>query len=83
MDLKTIWVSQLQVFYSWLADLGASVDAIEAPPIDPRDAFMLESSAGASTAMVNGANVSWLRKTEYISRESTAARPNATQNHDL
>ncbi|KAG8950175.1 hypothetical protein FRC03_012955 [Tulasnella sp. 419] len=42
----------------------------DAPPTDPRDLFMLEGFVGTSAGGSNsGINVSWLRKTEYISRD--------------
>lgn len=48
------------------------------PPIDPRDLFMLDGVAGASSAangsQTNGVNVSWLRKTEYLSRDTAMTK---------
>ena len=63
--------------------IGLNPDPKILPKLDPRDAFLLadpSSSAGAypvnggshpnsSSAATPIANVTWLRKTEYISRE--------------
>ncbi|KAG8870610.1 hypothetical protein FRB97_009583 [Tulasnella sp. 331] len=57
-----------------LSDLNPSTG----PPIDPRDLFMLEGVAGASSAangsQPTGVNVSWLRKTEYLSRDTAMTK---------
>ncbi|KAG6812735.1 hypothetical protein H0H92_000952 [Tricholoma furcatifolium] len=50
------------------------------PPLDPKDTFLLGDSGASAGPFTNGASsstatplahVSWLRKTEYISRESS------------
>ena len=48
------------------------------PPLDPRDRFLLEDPSSSTKAHTSGGpstplpqHVAWLRKTEYISREST------------
>jgi len=57
-------------------------DPLNLPQLDPRDAFLLADPSSSTGAYpVNGgshgssapplANVPWLRKTEYISRESS------------
>ncbi len=59
-----------------------------APPIDPRDAFMLDETSlhaqanGSSyaSAAPSTPQVSWLRKTEYISKEGVNRAPIS---HDL
>ena len=53
---------------SFLLDINPSwTDA----PSDPRDAFMLEGYEGSGVgASRSTPNVSWLRKTEYLSRDS-------------
>ncbi|KAG9012145.1 hypothetical protein FRB93_002288 [Tulasnella sp. JGI-2019a] len=57
-----------------LSDLNPSTG----PPIDPRDMFMLDGVAGASSSasgsQPNGVNVSWLRKTEYLSRDTAMTK---------
>ncbi|KAF9525359.1 RNA polymerase II-associated [Crepidotus variabilis] len=69
-------------------DSALNPDPSNLPPMDPRDAFLLadpSSSAGAyapnGSSIVGSsgvstplANVSWLRKTEYITRESSSQR---------
>ena len=54
-------------------------DARNLPPVDPRDAFMLESiHSGPASQGASAPNVSWLRRTEYISKE-TSSRPTINQ----
>ena len=57
--------------------LELNPDPRNAPPPDPRDAFLLEPLSGPGGAS-SVANVSWLRRTEYISRENTS-KPAITQ----
>ncbi|TEB33222.1 hypothetical protein FA13DRAFT_1773421 [Coprinellus micaceus] len=60
-------------------------DPLNPPPIDPKDAFLLLDPSSSSGAYANGqsatpaassnlglANVTWLRKTEYISRDASS-----------
>ena len=56
------------------AGLRCKLDAADPPPVDPRDLFMLEGVAGTANAAANGVNVSWLRKTEYIARDTLNPR---------
>lgn len=64
--------------------IALNPDLMNLPPLDPKDAFLLadpsstgaypnngSSQSGSSTIQPTLANVSWLRKTEYISRESS------------
>ena len=68
-----------------LRNTGLNPDPLNLPSLDPRDAFLLADPSTSSGAYpTNGgsqpgsgsiqptlANVSWLRKTEYITRESS------------
>ncbi|KAG8944842.1 hypothetical protein FRC04_001375 [Tulasnella sp. 424] len=54
------------------------------PPIDPRDLFMLEgASGGPAPGSSNGINVSWLRKTEYLSRIDSGSFRHTPSTHDM
>ena len=75
---------KLLIFYvSVSVELKPS--ATDLPPIDPRDAFMLDG-ASTSGSQVNGfsnsqnstPHVSWLRRTEYISKEGVNRAPVAS-----
>lgn len=70
----------LYLFHS----IALNPDLTNLPPLDPKDAFLLadpsstgaypsngSSQSGSSNIQPTLANVSWLRKTEYISRESS------------
>jgi len=63
-------------------EIALNPDPSNLPPLDPKDALLLaDPSTSTATFPMNGnasnpvqptlANVSWLRKTEYITRESS------------
>ncbi|KAF8315308.1 hypothetical protein DL93DRAFT_2079008 [Clavulina sp. PMI_390] len=64
-------------------DYDTNPDLENLPELDPKDAFLLADVSGAPSAEASTAapsmNVSWLRKTEYISSSSSAGIPTATR----
>ncbi|KAF5335997.1 hypothetical protein D9611_006303 [Ephemerocybe angulata] len=74
------------------ADKKLNPDIKNLPPLDPKDAFLLADPSTSSSAFTNGhhpgtatpsasqvtglGNVTWLRKTEYLSRDNSQ-RPGA------
>ncbi|KAG8983045.1 hypothetical protein FRB90_006343, partial [Tulasnella sp. 427] len=68
-------LSQFDALWDGSSSTGDPLNVDNPPPIDPRDLFMLEGvPGGPATGPMNNINVSWLRKTEYIGRETAAAR---------
>lgn len=71
-------------------EIELNPSATNLPPVDPKDAFMLGDGASTSGSHVNGFSnsqnatpqVSWLRRTEYISKEGVSKAP-VTSSQDI
>lgn len=86
MQTIRVWLCIFEDKEVWLIYyIALNPDPMNLPPLDQKDAFLLaDASASTGAYSINGssqpgssaiqptlANVSWLRKTEYITRESS------------
>lgn len=82
VSTKHLWAMRTALQHSLLSDLNPDPDNL--PELDPKDAFLVSDLPSAYSNVASQAststtgpsmNVSWLRKTEYISSSSTANIP--------